>query len=57
MDTAQKLKAIGYFMIFILILNLILFSFRLINWMVFWAVIIIGALFVVVVLPRVKKNK
>ena len=57
MDTAQKLKAVGYFMIFILILNLILFSFRLINWMVFWAVIIIGALFVVVVLPRVKKNK
>ena len=56
MNATKKLKAVGYFLVFILILNLILFSFRLITWMVFWTVIIIGALFVAVVLPRVRKH-
>ena len=51
----SQLKLVGYFFLILLILNIVLFSFQVINWIVFWGVIIIGALFVYFVLPRLKK--
>ncbi|HLD73245.1 MAG TPA: hypothetical protein VJA23_06720 [Candidatus Nanoarchaeia archaeon] len=56
MKSKNSLKIIGYFILFILILNLILFAFRIIGWIVFWLVILSGALFVYVLLPRLKKT-
>ena len=55
MNKPQKLKLWGYFILLILILNLVMFAFTIINWIVFWGVIIIGAIFVYKVLPKLKK--
>ena len=56
MNSNQRLKLIGYFMIAVMVLNVILFSFRIINVAVFWAVIIIGFIFVWKVIPILKKR-
>ncbi len=53
----NKLKLVGYFVVAILILNLLLFAFGIVNWMVLWGVIAIGAIFVWKVLPWLKKLK
>jgi len=57
MDNKQKLKIVGYFVLFILLLNLVLFAFRIIGTITFWGIIIFGALFVWKVLPWLKKFK
>lgn len=49
------LKIIGIGVVVLLVLNLVLFALRIINWMVFWAAIIIGAVFAFKVLPKMKK--
>ncbi|MBT4804600.1 hypothetical protein HON71_00335 [Candidatus Woesearchaeota archaeon] len=54
MNNPQKLKLTGYFILAILIANLILFALRLINWITFWGVILLGFLFVWKVLPKLK---
>lgn len=51
----RSLKLIGYVVLGVMLLNLVLFALRIINWMVFWGVIILGALFVYFGLPRLKK--
>ena len=51
----KKLKITGYFVLAILLLNIILFAFTIIHWMVFWTVIVLGAIFVYKVLPKLKK--
>jgi hypothetical protein len=52
--TFKNLKIIGYFAVGIMVLNVILFSFRVIGWEIFWAIILLGAVFVYVVLPKLK---
>ncbi|MBI4151508.1 hypothetical protein HY496_00940 [Candidatus Woesearchaeota archaeon] len=48
------LKVIGYAVMIILVLNLLLFAFRVISGLVFWIVIICGAVFVYFVLPKMR---
>ncbi len=48
-------KSISSFFIIILIVAVILFVIKIISWIVFWAVLIIGAIFAYKVLPRMKK--
>jgi len=55
MKKEQWLKLVGYFVLVMMILNLVLFAFRVTNVVVFWAIIIIGALFVWKGLPWLKK--
>ena len=55
MNQKQKLKFLGYFVLIILILNMILFALQIINWMVFWGIIALGALFVYKGLPKLKE--
>lgn len=49
------LKVVGIISILIMVLNLVLFILGKINGLVFFGVIIIGALFAFVVLPKMKK--
>lgn len=49
------LKVIGIGAVVLLVLNLVLFALRIINWMVFWGIIIVGAVFAFKVLPKMKK--
>ena len=51
----NKLKLVGYVAVLILILNVFLFSFRLISPLVFWIVIGVGAGLVYLVVPKMKK--
>ena len=53
----NKLKLVGYVVTGVFVLNLLFFAFGLINWMVFWGIIILGAIFVYKVLPRLKNLK
>lgn len=55
MERTKALKLVGYVLTLILILNIALFAFRVIDWIVFWGVIIAGALFVYMILPKLKK--
>jgi Mn2+/Fe2+ NRAMP family transporter len=50
----KQLKLTGYFVLVILVLNIVLFAFTVIDAIVFWIVIILGALFVYKVLPKLK---
>jgi hypothetical protein len=50
----RDIKIVGYVMIGILVLNLALFSFRVINSTFFWAIIVFGAVVNYLVLPRLK---
>ncbi len=52
----RQLKIMGYFILIILVLNLLLFAFRIISGLVFWGVIVVGAALVYWVLPRMKKE-
>ena len=56
MSKQQRLKLVGYFVMIILVANLILFAFRLVNWIFFWGVIILGAVFVYKVLPKMRSG-
>jgi len=48
------LKAVGIGAVVLLVLNLILFALRIINGLIFWGVIIVGAVFAFKVLPKMK---
>ncbi len=50
------LKIIGIGAILLLVANMILFALKIINGLVFWAVIIAGAVFAFKVLPKMKKD-
>ncbi|MEW5896690.1 MAG: hypothetical protein AB1668_03295 [Nanoarchaeota archaeon] len=52
----RNLKIIGFVVLGILILNLVLFALRIINALVFWVVIAFGAVFVWLILPKMKEN-
>ncbi len=52
----NKLKLVGWLVLAILIANLLLFAFRVINQVVFWGIIIAGAIFVYKGLPILKKK-
>ena len=54
MDNKQRLKLIGYVVLAILIANLILYALQLVNWIFFWGVIILGAVFVYKILPKLR---
>ena len=56
MNSQQKLKAIGIFSLIILILNMIFFALGKIDLIVFWGIIILGAIFVWKGLPWLKEN-
>jgi 4-hydroxybenzoate polyprenyltransferase len=55
MDNKKRLKLVGYFGGFILIATLLLFVFQIVNAIFFWSVMILGALFVYKILPKLKK--
>jgi len=52
----KPLKVLGYVILFILLLNLLLFAFRVISGLLFWGVIVVGAVFVYLILPKMKKE-
>ena len=52
----DKLKAIGIIGTIILVANVFLFAFKIINPLVFWVVIGIGAIFVYFLLPKIQKS-
>ncbi len=52
----KPLKVLGYVFVFILLLNLLLFALRIISGLVFWSVIVVGAVFVYWVLPKIKRE-
>ncbi|NQV91810.1 hypothetical protein HQ489_05035 [Candidatus Woesearchaeota archaeon] len=56
MNNQQKLKYLGYGVLFLLVLNLVLFAMKIITQLLFWIVIIIGAWFVYYGLPKLKKK-
>ena len=56
MNNALRLKLVGFFIFFILILNLVLFAFRIIGTITFWGIILFGFLFVWKVLPWLKEK-
>ncbi len=56
MDKETILKVIGYIFLIILLANIILFSFRIISWQIFWLVLGMSALVVYGILPRIKKK-
>ena len=51
----KNLKVIGYVLIVIMVMNIILFSFRIIGWQIFLVILAGGVLFVYVILPKLKK--
>jgi hypothetical protein len=53
----KNLKKIGYIAMSIMVLNIILFAFTVINATVFWIVIILGAIFTYFILPKLKEPK
>ncbi len=55
MKRKELLKLIGVGVLIILLLNLLLFALRIITTLVFWAVIILAAVFAYQVLPKLKK--
>ncbi|MEK6809420.1 MAG: hypothetical protein AABY40_01995 [Nanoarchaeota archaeon] len=56
MEKANLLKLIGIGAVLILVLNMILFALRIISGLVFWGVIIVGAVFAFKVLPKINKK-
>ena len=54
-ERKNLLKVIGIGAILLLVLNMILFALRIINGLVFWGIIIVGAVFAFKVLPKMKK--
>jgi hypothetical protein len=56
MNNQQRLKLIGYVVLAVLIANLLLYAFQLVNWIFFWGVIILGALFVYKGLPKLREK-
>ena len=52
----KNLKFLVFLIVLILIANLVLFAFRKISDIVFWAMIIIAAVFAYFILPKIKKN-
>ena len=56
MKNQTRLKLIGYFVLAILLLNLVGFAFRIIGTITFWGIIIFGAVFVWKVLPWLKEK-
>lgn len=56
MEKEKILKLIGYGVLAILILNLVMFALKIITGIIFWVVIILAALFVYKLLPKIKKK-
>ena len=55
MKKEDLLKTIGFGVLLILIINLVLFALRIISTIIFWIVIILAAIFVYKLLPKLKK--
>ncbi len=55
MNKETFLRIIGIVAILLLVLNMILFALRKISGLVFWGVIIVGAVLAFVVVPKMKK--
>lgn len=55
-ERKNLLKVIGIGAVVLLVLNMVLFALRIINGLVFWAVIIAGAVFAFKVLPKMKQS-
>ncbi|MBT4650982.1 hypothetical protein HOC13_00480 [Candidatus Woesearchaeota archaeon] len=56
MNNEQKLKLVGFLVIFIVVVNLILFVFTIINWTVFLVVLGAGYAFNKWGLPKLKEG-
>lgn len=52
----RNLKIIGYVVLVLLLFNLLLFALRVIGQLIFWGVIIAGAIFVFKFLPKMKEK-
>jgi hypothetical protein len=55
-NNKNRLKLIGYVVLAVLIANLLLYAFQVVNWIFFWGVIILGAIFVYKVLPKLREK-
>ena len=53
----KQIKIVGYVVLAILVLNILLFAFVMINWVVFWSVLGAGFIFVKWILPRLKDKE
>ncbi|HIG93682.1 TPA: hypothetical protein HA242_04820 [Candidatus Woesearchaeota archaeon] len=52
----NKMQLLGILGALLLIANIVLFAFKLISWILFWAIIIAAALFTYKILPKMKKD-
>ena len=55
MERKKFLKIIGISAVVLLVLNMIMFALRIISGLVFWGIIVAGALFAFKILPKLKK--
>lgn len=55
MNKEKSLRIIGISAVVVLVLNMILFALRIIDGLVFWGIIIVGAVFAFRILPTFKK--
>ena len=54
---ARHLKIIGYVLVSVFVLNILLFSLRIISSGIFWIVLVLGVGFVYWGLPRIKNHR
>lgn len=54
---SNTLKFVGIVMFIILIANMILFAMRIISDVIFWGIIIFGAIFAYLVLPKLREEE
>lgn len=52
---SKQLKVLGYVVIGLMVLNLVLFAFTVINWVMFLVILALGYVFVKWGLPRLRK--
>ena len=56
MDNQKRLKLIGYLVLIVLIANMLLYAFQLVSWIFFWGIIVLGAIFIYKILPKLKEK-
>jgi len=56
MNPEKKLRIIGYVALGIMLLNILLFSLTIYNWLVFLIILAIGYIFVKFGLPKIKEK-
>jgi hypothetical protein len=56
MKTADWVKVLGVGIALLLVVNVVMFALRLVSWVLFWGVIILGAIVAYKVIPTLNKK-